>query len=606
MRIDFPESNKVYLQNNRSNVYPKGNLWSTFNVDLQSNVGVLRISPRLRINSSTTTDADLGCPVAFKYFDTRIWALCDTHIFWNTGEPDDTPFTDDASTGFQTTYTADYSDMETFNNSLCATTQTGLYSKGKAGDGTGSWTARDTLTSGTSHMMTYFKRFNRLYYLNAGNAVLSIDSNWSTADPSFDYALDLSAPNNSNIPTCIQANNDFVWIGMSMNGLRGAPGKIYQWDGISQQINVEYELNNASAVMAIAIDPEHDNPFVMDSNGVLSAWNGGGFTEVGRLPIPLNVRLPYNTGDSSNARFIHPNGMYFTRNGTVRCNINNRANTGDVIENLASGLWEWSKENGFVHIEPFTYNVSTSGSIRDWGQNRVVRVGAVSSMNIASTNAVDGTILVGATIYTDATATTSAIFIDNSLDTIQKKGYVVTDWFESKDVASSWGRFWVSYRRFIGGAEDNITVKYRSTEEAPVDGTITWVDSRTFTVANSAVVVSNYWTANTGGEVEILRGDGGGACAHITNAVLATGTWTVTLDEAINPAATTNTATGRFQKWVKLFSALPLTSPTNYAQFSIDTISTPRIQLKLCFTYTGQGEFYKGVIISTEDIKATQ
>lgn len=220
----------------------------------------------------------------------------------------------------------------------------------------------------------------------------------------------------------------------------------------------------------------------------------------------------------------------------------------------------------------------------------------------------NGTLLVGATVYTDASTTTSVISIDDSNNTIQKRGYMVTDWFESSGIASAWDVFWMTYRKFLH-AEDTITVKYRTTEEAPVEAAITWVNSTTFTVLNSAVVVSDYWTGGagtTGGEVEITRGDGGGAPAHITSAVNNAGTWTVVLDEAINNSGGTNTATARFQKWTKIFPAESLATPHNWGQFAIGSDTEPRVQLKMCFTFVGNDEFYKGIITSNEDIVATK
>ncbi len=602
----FPAANKVYIQNNRTNVFPLSNLWASFNLDLQSNVGAMRISPRLKLAASTTDDADLGCPAAFRNFDGRTWAICDTHIFWNTGEPDDTPWTDDASTGFQTDYTVDESDFEIFNNTLCATTTDALYSKAADGSGTGAWTSRDTLGPGTPHVMTYFKRFNRLYYANAVDNILSINSSWVTADPGSDYAISLSDSQSEYTISALDSNATWVWIGTINRYSKGEPGKICQWDGISAQINDEFKLNNAQGVMAIAINPEDDAPYAMDSNGVLSAWNGNGFSEVGRLPIPPSYRLPYNVDDIDAERFIHPNGMRFTKNGTIRCVINNRSSVSanPVIENMPSGVWEWSKQNGFVHIQPFTYNPVASSTITDFGQNRIARAGAIGPMNIPSTAAVDGTYLVGATIYTDASSSKSGIFFDNSLDTIQKKGYFVTDWFESDEIADSWDVWWMSFRKFLDSS-DNFTLKYRCTEETPVEASITWVNTTSFTVLNSAVVVSNYWTSGTGNEVEILRGTGSGSCVHITNAVNNAGTWTVTIDEAVT-GVTTGTATARFQKWIKAFPAESLASPRNWAQFAIGTDSEPRIQVKGCFTYTGQDEFYKAILTSNEDIKATK
>lgn len=607
MSYIFPSgSNKTYLQNNRSNVFPIGNLWSTFNIDLQSNIGVLRISPRLKLNYSSVDANQFGIPVAIKFFDGKIFALCDTYIFKNSGTPDNTSWVADGSdsTGSQDgNFEADASDMETFNDTLCATTKTGLYSKAYTGTGAGAWTSRDSLTTGQNHVVCYFKKFDRLYYTNGVDNVLSIGTDWATADPGADYAISLTTQPPQYQINCLRSNSNYVWIGSVNAYNNGGPGKISQWDGISAQVTAEYNLNNAQGCMAIAIDPRSDTPFVMDSNGVLSSFNGSGFTEVGRLPFPFS-RLPYNIADTDNEKFIHPNGMYFTKNGTLRCLINNRTTSSsiNVAENMPSGVWEWSEKTGFVHVSSASYNPPASSVITDYGQNRVSRVGALVPMNVPNTSNVDGTYMAGLQIYTNASDTLTGIFYDNSKDDVRKKGYFVTDWIESREIADSWDSWKVSFRKFLN-ANDNIVFKYRVEEEDPVVGTITWVDTTHFTVADSVCVVSNYWTSGTGGEVEILRGTGSGSCVHITNAVLAGGTWTVTVDEAVT-GVTTGTATARFQKWIKLFPAENLNSYSTWAQYEIGTDSTPRIQIKGCLTYTGIGEFYKGILTSNEDIKS--
>lgn len=606
MKITFPNDKKVYLQNNRTNVYPLGNVWSTMSIDTQDNLGALRVTPRLKLSTSSSDDADLGCPVAFKAFDTLNWAICDTHIFHNNGSAAGS-WTDDASTGFQTNYTADESDMENFNGTLCATTTNGLYSKAASGSGTGSWTSRDSLSGGSPHTTCYFKKFNRLYYSDLSSKIRSIDASWVTADPGVDYAIDLSpADSDRYFIAPMKASSDFVWIGTLNLSSQGGLGKVCQWDGQSAQLTNEFAVNNAQGILSIAIEPKTDSPWVMDSNGILSAWTSTGFQELGRLPYPANV-LPYNVADADNERFIHPNGSYFTKNGNYRCVINNRANAGNVQENIPSGVWEWTKEYGFQHVEPFTYNPAGSTTITDWGQNRISRVGAIASMNVPTNSSADGTTLVGATIYTDASNTKSAIFFDNSLDTIQKKGYVVTDWFESREVADLFARWWTSYRQRLD-ATDKIVWKYRTVELTPAEGTITWVNTTSFTIANSSVDVSVYFNSanNIYGEVEILRGDGGALCAHITNAVLAAGTWTVTIDETAT-GATTNTATARFQLWTKLNPSEDPGSLSTWSQYAIDQVaSAPRVQLKGCFTFTGAGEFYKGVLVTNEDITTKQ
>lgn len=567
-------------------------------MDFQSNLGVARLAPRLKINSQVSDLANLGVPVSFKYFNGAFRAVAGTRVFTGGATPN-VAFTQDATASSPTTCSSDTSDSEVFNGSYYVTTQTALVANGTAGS-FGAWRSVDAgLTTGFPHIIRFFPQFNRLYYTN-GTSVRSIDTSDAPAT-SGDYFLSLPF---GNLVTSMVTTSDSIWIGTESKDVADMNGNIFQWDGISAQATNVFPVQG-TAVLALSINEDTGLPCAMDNMGIFSSFNGSGFSEQGRLPY-TNI-LPYDDNGLVSNKFIHPNGLIYTENSTFLALINNLDNdsAGTINENLPSGIWEWSKDTNFVHKYPITYNVVGSGSVRDWGQNRISRAGALMNANIPSNaSGRNGTILAGAAFYTDATTTTNAIFIDDSNNTIQKKGYMVTDWWESSEIADKWERFWMSYRKFLD-AEDNITLKYRLTEEVPVEGTITWVSTTSFTVLNSAVNVANYWTANTGGEVEITRGDGGAGCAHITNAVLAGGTWTVTLDEVLNPGAAMNTATARFQKWIKLFSAAPVSSPASYAQFGIGSISAPRVQLKMCYTFTGNGEYYKGLIISNEDIKAT-
>lgn len=593
----FPNEEKVILQNNRSDIYPLGNLWATMSIDLESNLGAIRLTPRLKLNTSSATQATLGVPVVFKYFDSKIWTIAGTRVFKTTGFTPDSPFTEDASTGAQTDYTSDESDAELFNFTLCTTTTDALMSKAFDGSGTGAWTSRDVLTAGAPHLTLYFKYRNRLYYTDEEVKIRSIDTAWATADPGVDYALELNRA--SDFITSLTSSTQSIWIG-TMNTLNsGAYGVVYEWDGISAQPTNQYLLKANGAMALVNMD---QTIYVMDSNGVLSAQTGYAFEEVARLPY--GSFKPYRTFSRDNDRFIHPNGMYVTKNGTIRMIINNRESSGNVVENIPSGIWEWSKAKGLVHVEPFTYNPAGSTTITDYGQNLIDRVGAIAAMDTSGSNTTDGTIICGASIYTNATATVNAIFFDNSLDTIQKKGYFVSDWIEADGIEDDWSRLYLTFRKFLN-AGDTIVGKYRLDIAAPVQFTLTWVDTTHFTTttdlsayAPSAAGYDGYY----GGEIEILAGTGGASCAHIT-AISGAGTFTVTLDTAIT-GVTTGTAIGRAQSWKKM---LPEITPTNvpnnvgksWGNIPINGVNS-RVQLKLCKTWTGQDEIYRWLITSKE------
>lgn len=603
MKNFFPAQNGTYsyLQTNRSDKV--GSLWATTNVNFQNNIGVLQLGTKLRPNTTSAQEANLGLPYAFKAFDGRVFSICGSRVFKNTGNDVISQFSEDVSSGATTAYSVNRSDMEVYNNALVTANASNIYTKVSNGSGTGAWTNRGSV-SADYHKMRYFKKFDKLYYLTLKTQVHSMNTDFSL-NTSGDYTIQLDETIGQ--ATTIDATSDSLWIGTikvynSASGINTIEkASVLQWDGISAQITREY-LIDAQAVLAITI--KDDIPWIMDSNGILRKFTGSSFEEVGRLPL-INELL-YNATYGDEQRFIHPNGLITTKNDTIMAFINNRIgdSSGSTKENLPSGIWEWSKENGFTHRSSITYQPVGSDTITDYGQNRISAAGALANANIYS-DSVDGrgTLLVGSTYYTNASSTANGIFIDSPIPVNTpttpegpKKGSFITTWFQSQEVQDKWLRLWAIYKRFKNET-DRIVFKYRLTEDEPTIATITWTSTTTFTTTTN---ITAYWTSGTGGEVEILNGTGGGNCAHITNITENAGTYTVTLDTVIT-GVTNGTAVARFQHWIKLFpEASGLVK--SWTQMNIDAFNT-EIQLKGFMTFTGSGEFIKVALFSNEDIK---
>lgn len=557
-----------YKQTNRSDTL--GSLWSTMGIDLQSNLGKVRVSPRLRINSQVSDLADLGVPVAFKYYSGAFRAVAGTRTF-NGGATPNAVFTLDASSGFASDYTANSSDMEVFNGRLWASTTDELLSNGSAGT-FGTWTTRGALSAGLIHILRFFAKFNRLYVTN-GTTVLSVDTS-DVLVTTGDYSVSLQF---GQVITSMAMNSSYVWIGTSSKDVSNGMGAIVKWDGISSTA-LSYPMTSRG-IFALANDPARDVIYAMDANGALLKYNGAGFSEVGRLPYTNH--LPFNPDGVVSDRFIHPNGLSVTKNDTVLALINNlnNDNGATIEENIPSGLWEWSEENGFVHRQSFSYNIVGNATITDYGQNRISRVGALANVNLPSTTAGrNGTIMAGATIYTDATTTTNAIFINDSLDTIQKAGYFVTTKIFSDQVEDTWQKFFVRHKKLLDSG-DIISVKYRTSEEAPVEATITWTTTTTFTTTTDVSAYTNY-------EVEVLQGKGSGKTAKITTIVNNAGTYTVTVDSVFT-GATSGTAKARFQKWIQL--GTQTSQAQSYFETQVNRQST-WIQFKVALQFKGTDE----------------
>lgn len=598
MIFPFPDISKgTFSQFNRGNIL--GAFWSSMGLDLQSNPGIVRVTQRLRISTDTTDDSDLGLPIAFMVWDLAIFAICGAKIFRNTTSPN-TTFTEDASSGTPTDFST-ASDMAIFDSRLWATTPNAIYSKVGNGSGTGAWTSRDTISATSGASVTAFLKFPRVYYVSSSSGISSMDAANVIAAPGADYALTMTGGGNTG---AMRANSTFIWIGRNANSSNGGiQARILQWDGISQQITNEFPVKNARYILAIVM--LNDIPHCMDNNGVLSRYTGYSFEEVGRLPFgPLTPAL-------SNA--ICQNGLVVTKNNTILVNVSNKnaGNTANYNENNYSGVFEWSEEFGFVQKFVYTYNKNGSSTITDFGQNQISVAGAILDVSnfSSSTSGTNGQFLVGSTYFYDATNTRSAIFFDDSNNTIQKKGYLVTTWFFSSEVQDKFAHIYGIFRRLLNAA-DSIVFKYRLTEIDPTYADITWVDTTHFTTTTD---VTAYWTAspdgNTslGGEVEVLQGTGGGTCAHITSVVNNAGTYTVTLDSAVT-GVTTGTAKARFQHWVKINDAVTDQIKQYQEMFVAGNVGLPdtfdtRIQIKVCMTFTGNGELHKFALQSNEDIK---
>lgn len=139
----FPPVNRTfrYLQTNRSNVL--GSIWSSFNLDFETNLGVIRLAQKLVINTASTDDADLGTPSAFAFWNTKWWSVCDTTIFSSASVDVTSAWTEDAGTNAVKTYDFQQSDLAVFDDRLWSTSG-GLSPELFSRAGT-TWTSRDTL-----------------------------------------------------------------------------------------------------------------------------------------------------------------------------------------------------------------------------------------------------------------------------------------------------------------------------------------------------------------------------------------------------------------------------------------------------------------------------
>lgn len=551
-----------------------GDLWATMNMDLTTNLGKMRISPRLMIAAKNDDSglSNLGVPVGFRWYNDRYYTVAGTRVFSNSAPSQALTgnFTEEGSG--PTDCSSDFSDIEIFNGSLYVTrTGANVFSRFNGS----AWSSVNiTGANGSSpHMMTTYA--NRIYVTNNNN-VYSMDAS-DVAGPSL--TLQNAA---SNAITFIRSTSSRIWIGVV--NTRGGKGAVYAWNGEQTSVNEVFKLDSSGALSGIVKD---DVLYIMDANGKLMAFNGGTFIEVARLPTEMFYLK--NANSSSNNRFIHPNGMAIIENRIHAFVDNQYRNDGQTIsENLSSGIWEYDENIGLYHKYSVSLYQEDGGIVRDYGQNRVSRVGAIAEAKSNSSAGNDnGSFFAGCSYFTGTGTTQNAIFFNDLRDTVAKAGYLVTTKVQAAEIEDDWGTVFLRHKR-LPNSSDRFIVKYRKEEKDALEVNATWAS---VTAIATTTDVSDW---SVGDEVEITLGHGSGRTAHITSITDDGTTWIIELDETF-PITPGQTIKARFQSWKKI-GTQAIQGPTHLR--SIVGEKGSWIQFKVCAVCTGKNEIDDIIITS--------
>src|SRR3990167_4746508 len=598
MTIRLPKQN-IWKQSNITDRF--ADLWSSFNLDLTSKLGSLRVSPRFVLNMNDTDDADFGIPCSVKGFETSnspsrlIYLLTGDHLFYSEGGIEDTWNKYASAPHPGNSLDADYSDMEVFNGTLqIFGTGTGIQRVNA--DGTTTAEAGILTTGAGLHACVYFRAQNRLYFIDdSSKSVGSMDTSYAVATLGNQYTLNDLVDGVNTYITWIRATSTRIWIGTINFG--NGEGYIYAWDGSQASgPNEAYKLDTSGSFACVIKD---DVPWVVDAEGRLLAFNGGTFVEKDRFPVDLGQGKYMPHVYKGTQRLVHYNGMTLVDN-----KINILANTAPYetgwpasvsLERMPSGVWEYTEETG-LYPKASLGLTKVGGTITDYGAAKLKYVGVLSFVKrptlSVTAGSINGVLVAGAEYFTTATASSKGVFYDDFANTLQKAGYFVTSKIFSENITETWQKFYLRFRKFLNSTY-KVVVKARTEEDEPTEATITYVNTTSFTVLASA------FTTNpaVGDEVEVLQGIGAGRTAHIT-AVTGTTTLTITVDETIT-GATTQTAIARFQTWKKLGSYNAQTD--DFLKLPIDLSlvgSTPWLQIKCWFLWTGKNEIYDNIIAS--------
>lgn len=507
-----------------------GELWSTYNIDLHTNPGKIKLARPLKL---AATDNDLGGDSieAFAILGNDAYALTDSNLYTSS-----TPFT---------TWTLEDSgpqsadDMVVFKGQLVITD--GSSGNIDAYDGStftsNWWTARSnpSIDSGIGHfphIMEVLRIGREKLAVTDGNYVHSYRGG-ITADPDVKATVDIGM---SFVATCIKTTIRSAFIGSYTEDAEQA--YVFEWDGESDVYTQAYPVG-AKAVLSMEI--VDDVPIIITERGEIKKFNNAGFTTVAQFPFATKPLFAngVETGliqKNNLARPIHPKGM--KRAGDIIYIFVNFTSAaalpiGSIDERTYNGVWAFNlSTNSLTHLcSPDNEQVFTSSS----------------PLMVINEN--KGRLFVGGKKENDDTG----IWIEDLDDDTEHYGHLTTVEIQSDTVSSAFNG---TYIKAYLGDDDSIVSKYRTSRDVlyPVNllnAVWTGVNENQFTSTSTDLVhVKTRFDAGQRDEIEVMYGQGAGRLAHITNITLNTGTYTITIDEALGVNG--ELATIRIDNWKKI------------------------------------------------------
>jgi len=372
----------------------------------------------------------------------------------------------------------------------------------------------------------------------------------------------------------LPANYQIVWIrsdySRTLIGARAIDGTnaaVFEWDEVSPTWTNKYDIDCTWPYSGCFRNTDF---FVVTNDGRLLKFNGGGFSEAAQWPIHKAL-TGYWDGNETNlvSNPVYQRSMGVI-NGRLTINVSGGVEYGqysaELYENFPSGIWDFSEETGLTH--KWGQTVETDNS--DYCHLRFASGGGAIAQVFVEDGPPDPTdgsvLLTGARL--DGDADTAYYTVSTVISGGKNVGQITSTRIETSDIADDAKKIWCKYRG-VFSADDKITFKYKDEWKngLPFDTGneyITWTSTTTFT---SAFTYFQY--ASVGDEVTITSGPGAGLTMHISAISVASGTYTVTLDEA-NPTAT-NADTGYciVDNFIKLTETITSADTQGYKEINI-------------------------------------
>lgn len=574
MTFIVPTKAKQFKVDNAS--MSRGNIYSTFNIMFDADVGRIKLNPPISKRYDENTNVLFSNPFAISVAsaDSGTYGLTlDTYVLttgyvWSTL----VALTRAIGTNAPTNATDATSDMCLFlgagsTEKLYVSDSDGLHHVAPTG-ALGNWdTLSETAPAYTNNfILIAFTEENRLYMIpSTGDAIYSCEETavgvYSLATSgSFTLVGGLSGIR------CGRASSKTIWFASSGSGSVSIKSKIYEWDGV-QTNPLNIHIIDTDIIQAIAI--LNDIPYVIDGKGRLWAYDGYTFKIVDTIPSRED-----DTGIQTCV--VHRNGMIVDK-GKIYVLVGSNGDgiaTKNTTERAFAGIWCFDPSIGFYHFSspenmsvigtPFALSKYSSPNYFIAGYKGLTTsvTGPQSRVSIT-----DGTTGVGAGAVT-------------------RIGSITTQFMESSALSNAFNTIGIKYREMIDSAAQ-IEVKYRDHKNIECNTTITWTSTTTFTCSTADLAgTGTYYNTQVavGDEVMVQQGSGVGLIAHITNMVNVAGTTTVTIDRTASVSS--GTAYAMFANYILLTTIISTNPDKTFKNIRL-AVNKTMVQVKIVMQHKG-------------------
>jgi len=501
--LRIPSSEKQIIQANKGDYI--GNVFNSYNIDLDSNPGTIKVSRKLtRVLDDTQWGTD-DIMQALQIHDGFYYVATTRAVF--RCSVSDNPTVDTNWTDISTLGNEDLgleTDMASFNGLLLISLGTDIMSWTGAVKDSAWW---DTTTLGTVLTANFV---HTMEVLRSGTDTLFVTNNNQVRYynvPAGHTTITLDTLMTAN---CLTSSLDRMWVGTYTEVENNA--FVYELRVGDTQALQAYEVDGRVCLTAFTYG---NTPFVITERGYIQGFDGAGFKTVAQFPWASGSTVmegcrPGQVQTPATSKAIHPKGAKVKGNYCyIYVNTEDEYSETNLTPRAASGVWVLDLETySLTHRYALNEDVST------YGTHKVNRSGPVLITNTPETR-----IMVGGSINN-----TEGIWMESNA---VNQGYFTTVRHESDSVDDTFEKVIIKADKL--DATESITVKHKdiSFSNLPLEVlAVTWLSANQF---NTLATLTN---VAIGDEVEICAGFAAGQICHITD-ITGTITKTVTVDASI-------------------------------------------------------------------------